>query len=229
MRFWVPAISMFFIFIACTTVLADIDELQKVGNRLQKCEEKWCVSVAQPPSTWPSPLKSDSILMEEHPAIEINIPAGFIRIRRTGYLLMFTYPHNKILFLEEISKEAFPKLLENTKNTKMTMADAAHATFTKTTKDKVPDCPDDKKFWYWAMFFKMVFFENGSPVFSSKKDSLTAYYFSEKRNGGPVINEAAIINDNSPDYILKLKSANMSYEEFRSIIGTIKEAKAMKP
>jgi hypothetical protein len=155
----------------------------------------------------------------------IDIPAGFIRIKRTDYLLMFIYKNKKVLTFEEISREAFPDLHENTKNSKMTMADAAQATFTRTTRDKAPECPDDRKFWYWAMFFKMANFEDGSTVFSCKKKSLTAYYLSEKRNTGTVINKAVVINGNSPDYILKLGSANMSFEEFKSVIGTIKKAK----
>ncbi len=229
MRVLLALISVNFIFFFCSDVYAGTDELHEVGKRLQKCEEKWCLSVAQPPSSWPSPLKGDSISIEEHPAIMIDIPAGFIRIKRTDYLLMFIYKNKKVLTFEEISRESFPDLHENTKKSKMTMADAVQATFTRTTRDKAPECPDDRKFWYWAMFLKMAFFEDGSTVFSSKKESLTAYYLSEKRDTGTIINNAVVINGNSPDYILKLGSANMSFEEFKSVIGTITQRKGINP
>jgi hypothetical protein len=229
MRFHISSLSVVFFFVACSYGLADVDDLKDVGNRLRSCEEKWCFSVANPLSPWPPPLKADTVSIEEHPAIVIDIPTGFSRIRKTDYFLMFVYNNKKVLTLEEISKEAFPDLRENTKNSRMTMADAALATFTKTTKDTVPDCTDDMKFWYWAMFFKMAFFENGSTVYASKKGPLTAYYVTSKWNGGAIVNKALIVNGNSPFYLLKLGSANMSFDEFKSIIGTIKEKKETKP
>ena len=225
----ISAILVVFLLFTSYTVFADTDELVELGNRLQKCEETWCLSVAQPPTPWPHPLITRTISIEEHPAIVIDIPSGFSRMQKTDYLLMFIYDNKKVLSIEEITKEAFPELRENTKNSKMTMADAAHATFTKTTKVKAPECPDDKKFWYWSMFFKMAFFENDHPVFSSKKGSLTIYYLSSKVSGGVLKNTAVIVNDSSPYYILKLGSANMSFDEFKSIIGTIKEKKVMNP
>lgn len=229
MRLRISAILVVVLLFASSAVFADTDELVELGNRLQKCEERWCLSVAQPPTPWPHPLITRTISIEEHPTIVIDIPSGFSRMRRTDYFLMFIYDNKKVLTIEEITKEAFPELRENTKNSKMTMADAAHATFTKTTKVKVPECPDDKKFWYWSMFFKMAFFENDHLVFSSKKGSLTMYYLSSKLNGGVLKNTAVIVNDSSPHYILKLGSANMSFDEFKSVIGTIKEKKVMNP
>jgi len=49
------------------------------------------------------------------------------------------------------------------------------------------------------------------------------YYLSSKRPGLALVNDAVIINDNNPEYVLKLKSANMTSEEFKSIIGTTRE------
>jgi hypothetical protein len=196
---------------------------------MQKCIEPWCLSVAGPASPWPAPLRTASITIEEHPAVEIDIPTGFKRIRRADYFLMFTYDNKKVLTLEEISKEAFPELRENTKNSKMTMADAAHVIFTKTTKDKSPDFIDDKNYWYWAMYFKSAFFEKNTPVYAGKKGPLTIYYLTGKWNGGVIVNKAVIVNDDSPNYVLKLGSANMTFDEFKSIIGTIKETRETAP
>jgi|SRR5450631_691023 len=224
MRITICKLTSILLLLGCLPCFADVKELSEVGDRLRKCEEKWCVSVARPPSPWPTPLNAKTIILEEYPAVTLDIPSGFIRIRSVDYLLMFIYEGKKVLILEEVTKDAFPELREKTLDSRMTMAEAGHATFTKTTKDAAPDCPSDAKFWQWAMFFKMAFFEDDTPVYSSKKGALTAYYLSKKRAGN-LINEAVIINDNSPDYVLKIKSANMSIEEFKSTIGTIKENK----
>ncbi|CAG1010717.1 hypothetical protein ANAEL_04009 [Anaerolineales bacterium] len=229
MRVIVCKFMVILVIFGCIPCFADVKTLDEVGGRLRRCEEKWCVSVARPPSPWPSHLKAKTIPVEEHPAVTLDIPAGFNRIRSVDYLLMFIYEGNKVLILEEVTKDAFPELREYTSDSRMTMAEAGHATFTKTTKDKAPDCLADAKFWQWSMFFKMAFFEDNSPVYTSRNESLTAYYLSKKREGGALVNEAVIINDNSPDYLLKLKSANMSFEEFKSIIGSIKEKKATRP
>jgi hypothetical protein len=109
------------------------------------------------------------------------------------------------------------------------MADAARATFTRTTRDKVPERLDDRYFWNWAMLFKTAFFENGVPVQASRKDTLSAYYLSTRRKGRKLVNEALIINEKSPGYILKLKSVNMTFEEFKGIIGSVTGKEAVKP
>jgi hypothetical protein len=210
--------------LSCLPCFAGVKELSEVGDRLRKCEEKWCVSIARPPSPWPAPLNAKTITVEEHPAVTLDIPTGYIRIRSVDYLLMFIYEGNKALILEEVTKDAYPELRENTMNSRMTMADAGHATFTKTTRDAAPDCLCDAKFWQWTMFFKMAFFEDDTPVNTSKNGALTVYYASKKRAGN-LVNEAVIINDSSPDYVLKIKSAHMSFEEFTSIIATIRENK----
>ena len=79
--------------------------------------------MAQPPTPWPQPLKNRTISIEEHPAIVIDIPPGFSQIRSVDYFLMFIYDNKKVLSSEEITKDAYPELRENTKNSKMTMAD----------------------------------------------------------------------------------------------------------
>lgn len=136
---------------------------------------------------------------------------------------MFIYPDKKILTLEELSRDAFPELRENTRKARLSMADAIHAIFTKTVKDKAPEHQDDKLFWYWAMFFKSVFFEKDTTVLSGKKGHLSAYYLTSTWDGKAEVNKAVIVNGNSPIYALKLDSANMTFDEFKSIIGTIKE------
>ena len=228
MRIMICIFTSILLLAGCLSRFADAKALNEVGDRLHKCEEKWCVSVARSPSKWPPHLNATTITVEEHPAVTLDIPTGFIRIRSVDYLLIFIYEGNKILILEEVTKDAFPELRENTMDSRMTMAAAGHATFTKTSKDAVPDCPSDAKFWQWSMFYKMAFFEDDSPVYTSKKESLTAYYLSKKR-ADTLVNEAVIINDNSPNYLLKLKSANMSNEEFNSIIGSIKAKKGRTP
>lgn len=202
---------------------AGVKGTNDVADRLSRCEEKWCLSVAGPTVPWPSPPTGKTITIEEHPAVTFEIPVGYTRIRSVDYLRMFVYEKNKVLILEEISKEAFPELRENTQDSRMTMAEAGHATFTKTTKDSTPDCPADAKFWQWAMFLKMAFFEENVPVFISRNKSLTLYYLSKKKEAGVMVNQAVIVNDNSPQYILKLKSLNMSLYEFKSILGSTKE------
>lgn len=223
MKFLLSVFSILFVLFPRSTVFSQNVEFHDLINRLRTCEETWCHSVANAPSLWPQPCTTNTISIEVQPAIVVDIPAGFLQIRKTGYFLMFIYENKKVLTMEELSKEAFPELSARTENARLTMADAVHATFTRTTKDTPPVCPDDAQFWYWAMFFKMTFFENRFPVFSSKKGPLTVYYLSSKRPGMALVNDAVIINDNNPEYVLKLKSANMTLEEFKSIISTTRE------
>ena len=223
LKFLLIVFSILFVLFPRSTVFSQNVEFHELGNRLRTCGETWCRSVANAPSLWPQPCTTNTISIEVQPTIVVDIPAGFLQIRKTGYFLMFIYKNKKVLTMEELSKEAFPELSARTKNARLTMADAVHATFTRTPKDTPPACPDDAQFWYWAMFFKMTFFENSFPVFSSQKGPLTVYYLSSKRPGMALVNDAVIINDNNPEHILKLKSTNMTLKEFKSIIGTTRE------
>lgn len=67
-------LSLFFLLFACSTDTTYATDVSELAERVSKCDERWCISVANPPSSWPSPLKSDTIAVEEHPSIVIEIP-----------------------------------------------------------------------------------------------------------------------------------------------------------
>ena len=99
--------TLILLLVGSVSCFADVKDVNDVADCLSRCEEKWCLSVSGPTVPWPSPPTGKTITIEEHPAVTLEIPVGFTRIRSVDYLLMFVYEKNKALILEEISKEAF--------------------------------------------------------------------------------------------------------------------------
>lgn len=197
------------------------------GEELQipKCEEAWCFSVAQPPSTWPAAYTGKTVEVQELPRILIDIPAGIKKIVRSDSVTLISYDGKKVLSFSEHRKEDHPDFMKAVEGTNYTLNDLMHVIFTKTPKDKEPEAAPDQAFWRLAMRFKSTYMgEPETRVFTGKKGSVTVYY---KKESKPILgnqeNTAIVLNEKSPNGFLQISSTNMSFDEFTKIIGTIRE------
>lgn len=200
---------------------------QARGEELQipKCEEAWCFTVAQPPSAWPAAYTGKTVEVQELPRILIGIPAGIKKIVRSDSVTLITYDGKKVLSFSEHRKEDHADFMKAVEGTNYKLNDLMHVVFTKTPKDKEPEAAADQTFWRLAMRFKSTYLgEPETKVFTGKKGAVTVYYKKEpKPILGNLENTAIVLNEKSPDSFLQISSTNMSFDEFKKIIGTIRE------
>lgn len=205
---------------ACLPGRASGEELQ-----IPKCVEAWCFTVAQPPSAWPAAYTGKTVEVQELPRILIDIPAGIKKIVRSDSVTLIIYDGKKVLSFSEHRKEDYADFMKAVEGTNYTLNDLMHAIFTKTPRDKEPESSADQTFLRLAMRFKSFYMSDpGTRVFSGKKGTVTVYYKSESK---PILvnqeNTAIVLNENSPTAFLQISSANMTFDEFKEIIGTIRE------
>lgn len=199
--------------------------LQTDDPMLRKCEKDWwCNAVAQPPSPWPQPYPGKTVQIVESPRLIVEIPTDLKRIVHSDYILFATFKDNSQLIFEASSEELFQHLFAPLmKDVHLTMRDIAMIMFTKTAKDNEPEISSDLLLWRFSINMKRHFLSEKALVFTSQKGPVTCFYWHvpEKENIGE--STAILVNDKNPYSFLKIVGQSMSFDQFKKIIGTIRD------
>ncbi len=173
-------------------------------------------------SEWPESSQNISyeILLE---SFLIRIPAKVKRISTVNDSLLVFNENGSVLHFSPITAEDL--VIKDhpsgvTINSKITVSEAGQIPFEKTINDPVPNDPVDFAVWQDAMENKKEIFGNSNLVFKSEKNNLKAYYYESPVP--PLGNYASIHDLNRPNLFLHVAVQNLSFEEFKKIIGSIK-------
>lgn len=189
--------------------------------QIPRCDEKWCFDVAQPFSPWQTAHKGDAVIIEDGPQILTSIPSGFNRIWRSGYSIHYFFEKKKLITFNQITLDIFPDLKNNSEGSNFAVYDIWKTIFTKTPEDDKPKKLEDALRWDWALScMKKFYFRGGNPVYSSKNGHLTVYYLNGL-DGVKTRNAAIVLNDGNRDMALEINSANINFETFKQIVGSI--------
>ncbi|VAW95632.1 hypothetical protein MNBD_GAMMA21-1505 [hydrothermal vent metagenome] len=106
---------------------------------------------------------------------------------------------------------------------KITTADWADITFTKTACDKGPLEPVDAKRWKRAIYEKGLYFDNATEVIKTQSGELTYYLSNDSHQG--YTGHAFITHSTYKTTTLIMTSVGIPYKEFKRIVLNITQRK----